>query len=325
MQSERLVRTDFTELYEPLKLRGKADDTKRQYRYALDKLAEYLGHEATRADMTNATVSDLLGWMADNGYAARSINNCRAYLLALWRFLARKRLVDEWPDVEMQPEPEIIPMAWTTAQLETLFASCAAETGLIGGVPAQGFWLGLHFVWFDTGERFTATMRTRWDGLDFSTGYLSVPATVRKGGKKAMLYRLQSDTLEVLQTIQLPKRDLIFPWDRTPSTFYHHYTRILKRAGLPYDRYSKAQRMRRSFATHLEANGGNATEAMRHAARRTTEKSYLDMRIIRKRAPSDLLPRPCGNELLKDMLRRAEPCPIQKNAKPAPKRNAKGA
>src|SRR5690606_38303862 len=117
MQPEQLLRADFKELYEPLKLRGKADDTKRPYRYALDKLAELLGREPTRDDLTDATISGLLGWMADNDYAARSINDCRAYLLALWRFLARKRIVEQWPDVDLQPEPEIIPMAWTTAQL----------------------------------------------------------------------------------------------------------------------------------------------------------------------------------------------------------------
>lgn len=316
----------YSGLYEPLKLRGKTDNTRRQYRYMLAKLALFLGRAPADSDLNDRTAADLLAWMAERDYAPRSINNVRAYLLAFWRFLARKRIVEQWPDVELWPEPETIPMAWTGQQLQALFASCALETGHVCDIPAALYWLAIHFVWWDTGERFTATLSTRWEGLDFVSGDLMIPAEVRKGRKKGMVYRLQPDTLELLQAIQEPKRDLIFPWDRDQSTFYNHYERILKRAGLPYDRNCKPQRMRRSFASHLEANGGNATDALDHASRRTTKKSYLDPRITRKTAPSDLLPRPAdAKQLLKDTLGRAGPC--QKKTKPnePPKRNAKGA
>ena len=47
--------------------------------------------------------------------------------------------------------------------------------------------------------------------------------------------------------------------------------------------------MRRSFATHLEAAGGNATQALHHSARSLTERSYLDPVLIDTTTPNELL------------------------------------
>ena len=47
--------------------------------------------------------------------------------------------------------------------------------------------------------------------------------------------------------------------------------------------------MRRSFASHLEAAGGNATDALQHSSRRVTKESYLDERIVKSEAPNRLL------------------------------------
>ena len=47
--------------------------------------------------------------------------------------------------------------------------------------------------------------------------------------------------------------------------------------------------MRRTFASHLEAAGGNATDALQHSSRAVTEKSYLDLRVVKREAPNKLL------------------------------------
>jgi integrase len=86
-------------------------------------------------------------------------------------------------------------------------------------------------------------------------------------------------------------RRLLFPWPYSPSTLYNHYSRLLRRAGLPDDRKSKPQRMRRSFASHLEAAGGNATAALKHSSRKVTERAYLDPRIVGGQNHARLLPR----------------------------------
>jgi hypothetical protein len=90
MDSDQPLHALFSDLFEPLKLRGKTDNTRRQYAYAMGKLRDFLGRAPLASDFNDRTLADLMAWMDASGYAARSINNCRAYLLAFWRFLARK-------------------------------------------------------------------------------------------------------------------------------------------------------------------------------------------------------------------------------------------
>ena len=83
---------------------------------------------------------------------------------------------------------------------------------------------------------------------------------------------------------------MIFEFGGTSPTFYRHYKKLLKLAGLPYVPHkSGLQKVRRTFASHIEANGGNATAALAHTARRTTEKSYIDPRIAKEPAHNDVL------------------------------------
>ena len=82
-------------------------------------------------------------------------------------------------------------------------------------------------------------------------------------------------------------------WDRDDVSFYNHYKRLLKLAGLPYEKQrSGLQKVRRTFASFIEAAGGNATAALAHTARSVTEKSYLDPRLIAA---------PPANEILFDL------------------------
>lgn len=109
-------------------------------------------------------------------------------------------------------------------------------------------------------------------------------------GREPTTDDLDDDTLAALERIREPARDLIFPWRLHRSTFYHHYRRLIERAGLSYTR-SGPQKMRRSFASHLEAAGGNATAALQHCNRSVTLKSYIDPRIVRPEAAWRKLPK----------------------------------
>lgn len=56
--------------------------------------------------------------------------------------------------------------------------------------------------------------------------------------------------------------------------------KLLKLAGLPVSRHSKTQKMRRTFASHLEASGGDATKALLHDDRGTTARHYIDPAVV---------------------------------------------
>ncbi|MCE9546395.1 MAG: tyrosine-type recombinase/integrase [Planctomycetia bacterium] len=291
---DALLSDAFWQVFYPRALALRAEKTAKAYRITIDQLGEYLGRPAMLGDLDDETV---IGWMGSlrDKLAPQTINARRDKLLALWRFLARKRFVEEFPDVPKLDEPAPQPMAWTMEQLAGLLDACLAYEGQpFAGVQAAGWWHSFHLVAYDTGERLGALLQLRWDWLDGAD--LLVPAHARKGRQKPMLYRLDVGTLAALDAIRLPERELIFPMDRDKAIFYKRYERILKAAGLPCGRRDKTHRIRRTFASHLEAvSPGAATAALAHSSRKVTE-AYLDERITQRQRPSDLLPRPWANK-----------------------------
>jgi integrase len=213
-------------------------------------------------------------------------------LKALWTWLAKKRVVEQFPTVDKLKEPERIAIAWTREELCKFLAACGEQVGMMGGVLSNLWWVAFHRVIWDSGERTGAMLALRWDWLDLKSGHLTVPGEFRKGRQKSMVYRLKPATVEALRQIRRPDRDVIFPVSgRDPQrAFYSGYRSILRDAGLPYEPHrSGPQKWRRSFASHIEAAGGNATKALKHRDRRVTEDSYLDPRITEVEPENDKL------------------------------------
>lgn len=288
----RSLRAVYVELYYPHKLQASSPKTHSQYLIQLRHFDEFLGRDATLADLTDETVSRCLGWLRQQRHqAAPTANKFRSHILALWRFLARKHIVPVWPDVCALPEPERIPRCWSAEELRALFDACKAMPGKIGGISAGSWWFALHLVLWDTGERITAVVKSRWIDVDMRDRWMFFPAEHRKGGKKDRQFRLHPDTIDALLAIRSPTRDLVFPWPATPTSLWDEYNLVLRRAELPTDRKSKFHRMRKSVATHAEAAGMNATEILGHSSRRVTE-SYIDPRFIDKPQVADVLFRP---------------------------------
>lgn len=275
--------------YRPQRLLGGSKNTDKQYRIQLNHFAKFLGREATFEDLTDQTVADFLREHS-SGRAAPTTNKAYWCLYALWNLAVDRKLVDERPTLRPLKEPDRIPMAWLLDEIRRLLNSCAMETGNYNGVPAGRWWVGIHWCWWSTGERCSAMLLVERDNCDLSRGELFIPAEARKGKTRDRIYRLIPPAVEALKAIWLPERKHLFPFPWCRETFYYRYNRILRRASLPTDRRSKPQRMRRSFASYLEAAGGNATEALDHSTRRVTKRSYLDPRICGGQNPAELLP-----------------------------------
>jgi integrase len=215
-------------------------------------------------------------------------------ILAQWRFLQRKGIVSTYPEVRRLPEPTRIPKAWLTSEAERLLVACSETDGMIAGISAANWWYAIHLVIYDTGERIGAVLGLRWDDLDVDTGWLTIRAELRKGKKNPLMRKLRPGTLESLRAMILPKRDVIFAWDRNFTQLFPHYKKIRERAGLATDRRSGFHRMRRTVASYFKAAGGDATELLDHSARSVTQ-AYLDPRIVTQVQAMDLLP-PIGRK-----------------------------
>jgi len=280
----------FQNDYAPLRLTGRSPQTRHAMQIAIGHFSKMLGREALITDLKDENLVRLLSYLIDiRQNSAITANKVADKLLALWRFLAKRKRVELWPEVRKLPEPARIPQAWTLSQLSALLASADAQPGLVSGLPAGDWWSGLLLVMWDTGERISALLALEWSDLELDSGWLTIRAEIRKGKKKPLLRRLRPETLERLSKLRTPDSLLMFPWARDKRQLWIAFGPILKRAGLPADRRSKFHRLRRSVASHFQAAGGDATALLDHTSR-TVTLNYLDPRIVKETQAIDLLP-----------------------------------
>lgn len=274
--------------YFPMCSRIASKQTEHMYAAAISRLTRYLERPAILSDLDDLTISRWLRSMRDE-LAPASIVGYAKNVRAFWNWCAKRRKVDCFPTFADPPIPRHIPRAWSVPQLKLLIAACGNMNGTVAGVPAPLWWGCLLLVSLDSGERRGALFQLAWEHFDAESGLLEAPAEIRKGRGKSALYRLRPQSVAALEAIRLPRRELIFEW--TGGAFDTKYQELLEHAGLPYVPHkSGLQKLRRSFATLVEAGGGDATAALMHTARKVTEQSYLDTRLIDRPSPNLLLP-----------------------------------
>lgn len=260
--------------YFPRNPRIRDKRTIEHYERTLNRFRDVLGHEPEERDLTDDNVLSLMTADVRAGLSPVTANFRRKYLVALWNWCAKRRLVDKFPTVPKFPEPVRIPSAWSEEQLRRLIVSCEKAKGMIGDVLAKDWLLAFHAVAWDAGVRTTELLSLRWDWLDSKRGVLRVPAEVRKGKLKDALYQLMPDTIAALEQIRT-RRKVIFD-GVSRSGFWKRYNTVLRRAGLPTDKSCKPQKLRRSHASHLKAAGGDATASLMHSSDEITRIAYLD-------------------------------------------------
>jgi integrase len=271
----------FARVFAPRRLLGKSAQTSILHRLTIARLGEYLERPARLDDLCDEVLCGFLAHRLAQGRAGHTVDKERSKLLAIANYAARKRHIPEFVDVPTLAPASIAPRSWGRAELDKLLAACRTTTGTVGVSPAALWWSALHLLFLYTGERTSAALGIKWEWLA-ADGWLSIPAAYRKGGKQSAAYFLPPVVLEALEALRPYTGGgadvFALPWLRghKSGAFYLRYGKLLQRAGLPSGRRFKPQALRRTFATMLEAAGGDATAALGHSSRRVTVASYLD-------------------------------------------------
>lgn len=275
------------DLYARKRLRVASPNTLRLYRHSIAAFEVTLQREATTLDLIDDNLDDHMARLIRSGLAVATANKDYAQITAIWRFGNRNRLVDTWPNVRPYPEPERVPLGWLPDELDRLFESISKEDGKVYSSPACLWWKTLILVLLDCGERIGAIRRLKRENIQGNC--LLVPASYRKGKTRDKLFQLSPSTMECLETLLLSHRQSeLFPWDRCETYIYNRYKKILARANLSVDSRSKFHRIRRTVASAVKNQGGDATAAMDHANSKTTQK-YLDPRIVGEKPTSQFV------------------------------------
>lgn len=276
-------------VYVPLKLRGRSPESVRLLRHAINQFSRHLGRPAVLEDFDDLAVSQFLAVRAAR-LSPNSVARERSGLLALWNLAQARGLVRLRPLVAPELIPEQTPRAFTAAELSRLWASCGQVRGYVGPVRAGVWFQALLGVLFYSGERITAVLRVEKAG--WSRPWLSVPAEARKGSRKPATYALPDHVADLVDQVSRHDEPGLFLWPASDTALRERWKVITRRAGLGDGPEVQFHALRRSFASHLSAAGGDAREALGHSSEKVTRR-YLDPRITDagRPAPWQLLPR----------------------------------
>ena len=280
----------FSDVYAPLRLRGKSVNTTRLYGCTLRSFDRWLERRATLDDLDDLIVSRFLAKRASER-SAFTAEKERTQLLSLWRFAGDRGLVKTRPCVPPATLPERIPTAWTIEQIRSVMRSTDKEVGDIDGVPASLFFRSLISVLWESAERIGAIMSVQV--CDYQQGTLLVRAEYRKGRKRDKLYTFSLETQSLVDQMCRGKSPAkcVWSWNRVTTMLWRDFGRIVSRAGLGDGRRTKFHMIRRSAATHFAARGGDATDLLDHSSPRIAKAFYVDPRFLKTGPkPCDVLP-----------------------------------
>lgn len=285
------LRKLLTDFYAPKKLVGVTTSTRRKYDYAIDHLQAYLKHEPTIFDLDDDLISTWLHWMTEQGLAAATANSYGSKIVAMWDLLGRKNIAADRPCVKRLRVPKRKPIGWNDEELRRLFKACSEFPGTYCGIPARLWWVAIHSVILQTGERIGAILQMTWKDYNPTTRLLLRPAEIRKWQTEDMATILEPDVAYALELIRNPIRERIFPWSKSNSTLNNHYDKLLAMAGLPGGRKRKFHCTRKSSGSRVKRLGGDPQKHLGHQNPSTTE-AYMVPELIGEEFDTSQIVRP---------------------------------
>lgn len=279
--------------YEPRKLFGSSESTLKQYRRNLRKFGEWLGHAATFDDLDNELIEGFARSYLKQGRAPETARKVSAQLVAFWNWAAKRRYVEQFPDVTPIQASRPVATTWSSEEIDLMFTSASLETRKVGKTPGSIWWTALFLTVYDTGARIGAILDLPRYAVNMRTSQLIIPAHLQKN-RLEQSFVLGEETLQALQSMisYTPGRDILFDHPRWRSSVYRGLNRILCRAGIDASRRNKFHKWRRTVLTEVHVKGGDATELAGHSSPEVTRKSYLDPIRTRKVHPVEALRRP---------------------------------
>jgi len=278
-------------LYFPLSLRI-GESTRYQYRIALRHFATFLGRDPTSADLHDDAITAWMSRRLSEGIAPITVREQAGRVQALWTWMARRRMVEQFPTFAKPRVPQPMPVAFSEDELRRFFRSCRKERGQIAGVPAD-IWVSSFFAFiFNTSERKGAALAVLVSWMDLENRVCVIPPAVRKGGVKGAVYPLWPETVPLIRECIAanPRRTHVWPWDRCHESYYTILHRILADADLPVDRKHMTHGLRVSHNTHHKRLTGEHSPLLLHSSSATSERHYEDKKYTIKDAHRLFIP-----------------------------------
>ena len=289
------LREFFKTVYRPLRLRGRSPKTSTLYEATFRAFDRWLVSEGIAAEGQIEHLDELvLARYLEHRAATKSPYTAereRCALMAIARLAWERRV----PGLERMPScppgrlPDRVPTAWSTEELQRLFAEAGRAQRYVGKIPAREWFPAAIQLAFETGERIGALMATPARAYQRPT--VMVDAEIRKGGRRGRVYHLSDSLCDRLDHLRTYGYEMLLPWPGNATAVYRRLKLILKRAGLEGKRVAFHQ-IRRTAISQIAAAGGDPVAFAGHSSPSVTRRWYLDPRMSeRGPKPHELLPR----------------------------------
>jgi integrase len=264
--------------------------------HTLDRFRDFLGREPELSDLEDLVVSKFLRWRAVTPHRGRicsaaSVRKDLAHVMSLWNALAKKRLVETFPDLPkgIVRVPHRPPRAYTVEEISRMVVAAKRRKGHVGPVPAA--WLFptlISSAWY-SGERIGSHLEVRWSEVDTGRRTITFLSEHRKGLGRTITRAITPQLCEWLEFGRRPSGELVWPWKehRCPNAIFPRLRAICDAAGVTARGFHG---IRKAACSYVHAAGGNATEFATHADMKTTRDHYIDDRITGIQSALDYLP-----------------------------------
>lgn len=264
--------------------------------HSIDRFRDFLGREPELSDLDDLQVSKFLRWRAVTPHRGRvcspaSVRKDMAHLCSLWNGAAKKRLVDQFPDLprNIVRVPHHSPQAYTVEEISAMVREARRRNGRIGPVPAAWLWPTLLMSAYYSGERIGSHLEVRWEQVDASRHTITFLSEHRKGLGRTITRAITPQLSEWLEKGRRAPSDLVWPWleHRTMGSIFPRLRYICELAGVKAKGFHS---IRKAAGSYVHAGGGNSTDFLTHRDSKTTRDHYLDPKIVGTQSALDYLP-----------------------------------
>lgn len=272
----------------------------RRYVAAISEAANswglFIGRPAVLEDFSELAIASFLCSLAEK-QPATSVNSYRRRLLSVWEGAYDAKMVTNRPDrrrIRTLPEELDPPEAWNESQVVNLMGWCRDLDGYVGDVLACDWWLSLFDSIYWTSNRITAMLAVP------SACYDGAGILVRKQkNHRPQWFPIPESCREIIERTRPERRKLIWehPWH--PRTVWTKAREIIEAAGLPAPKTGRQlfHRLRRTTITLCAVvDPAVAQRTAGHKDYATTQKHYVDPRIVAARSAVDVLPDPLAEK-----------------------------
>lgn len=188
-------------------------------------------------------------------------------------------------------EPWHAPVAFLSEEFVQVLQAARSEPGTVTEILAGDWWESFLLSLWYTGSRVGAMLAVTSRDVLLDRGGLFVRAECQKQHAD-QFFSLGQDAIEAIRRIYSAERPAMWPWPFRRETVYRRFRVICERAGVEVGSGTGTlfHRIRKSTASYMRLNGGDATSHLGHSAAHVTAR-YMDPRIVGQHDARSFLPR----------------------------------